>query len=98
MEDYRTVKLSRRERQIMDIVYQRGRASVADVLKDLLTRQVTPQFGHSCEFLRRRVISSTKKKDDVTSTVRRNPANRLDVLHSNKFFRHFLINPLRKRS
>ena len=27
--------LSRRERQIMDIVYQRGEASVADVLKDL---------------------------------------------------------------
>ena len=35
MEDYGTVKLSRRERQIMDIVYQRGRASVADVLEDL---------------------------------------------------------------
>ena len=35
MEDYRTIKLSRRERQIMDIVYQHGRASVADVLKDL---------------------------------------------------------------
>ncbi len=35
MEDYRTVKLSRRERQIMDIVYQHGRASVADVLEDL---------------------------------------------------------------
>ena len=27
--------LSRRERQIMDIVYRRGRASVADVLKNL---------------------------------------------------------------
>ena len=35
MEDYGTVKLSRRERQIMDVVYQRGRVSVADVLKDL---------------------------------------------------------------
>ncbi|MCY4569619.1 MAG: BlaI/MecI/CopY family transcriptional regulator [Candidatus Poribacteria bacterium] len=35
MEDYGTVKLSRREQQIMDIVYQRGRVSVADVLKDL---------------------------------------------------------------
>ena len=35
MEDYGTVKLSRRERQIMDIVYQRGRVSVADVLEDL---------------------------------------------------------------
>ena len=35
MEDYGTVKLSRRERQIMNIVYQRGRVSVADVLKDL---------------------------------------------------------------
>ena len=35
MEDYGPVKLSRRERQIMDIVYQRGRVSVADVLKDL---------------------------------------------------------------
>ena len=35
MEDDRAVKLSRRERQIMDIVYQRGRVSVADVLKDL---------------------------------------------------------------
>lgn len=35
MEDYQAVKLSRRERQIMDIVYQRGRASVADVLEDL---------------------------------------------------------------
>ena len=35
MEDYGTGKLSRRERQIMDIVYQRGRASVADVLEDL---------------------------------------------------------------
>ena len=36
MEDYRTVKLSRRERQIMDIIYQRGHASVADVLENLL--------------------------------------------------------------
>jgi predicted transcriptional regulator len=35
MEDYRIVKLSRRERQIMDIVYQRGHVSVADVLEDL---------------------------------------------------------------
>ena len=35
MEDYQTIKLSRRERQIMDIVYQHGRVSVADVLKDL---------------------------------------------------------------
>ncbi|MCY3740941.1 MAG: BlaI/MecI/CopY family transcriptional regulator [Candidatus Poribacteria bacterium] len=35
MENYRTVKLSRRERQIMDIVYQHSRASVSDVLKDL---------------------------------------------------------------
>ena len=35
MEDYGTVKLSWRERQIMDIVYQRGRASVADVLENL---------------------------------------------------------------
>lgn len=35
MEDYQAVKLSRRERQIMDIVYQRERASVADVLEDL---------------------------------------------------------------
>ena len=35
MEDYPTVKLSRRERQIMNIVYQRGHASVADVLADL---------------------------------------------------------------
>lgn len=35
MEDYGTVKLSWRERQIMDIVYQRGCASVVDVLEDL---------------------------------------------------------------
>ncbi len=35
MEDYRIVKLSRRERQIMDVVYQHGHASVADVLADL---------------------------------------------------------------
>ncbi|RKU23647.1 CopY family transcriptional regulator [Candidatus Poribacteria bacterium] len=35
MEDYGAVKLSRRERQIMDIVYQRGHVSVADVLEDL---------------------------------------------------------------
>ena len=35
MQDHRIVKLSRRERQIMNIVYQRGRASVANVLSDL---------------------------------------------------------------
>ncbi len=35
MKDDRAVKLSRRERQIMDIVYQRGSVSVADVHKDL---------------------------------------------------------------
>ena len=35
MEDYGTVKLSRRERQIMNIVYQRGQVSVTDVLNDL---------------------------------------------------------------
>ena len=35
MEDYRIAKLSRRERQIMNIVYQREHVSVADVLEDL---------------------------------------------------------------
>ena len=35
MEDYRIVRLSRRERQIMNIIYQRGSASVADVLAEL---------------------------------------------------------------
>ena len=35
MEDYRIEKLSRRERQIMDIIYQQGQASVADVLEYL---------------------------------------------------------------
>ena len=35
MQDYRIVKLSRRERQIMNIIYQRGHASVAEVLSDL---------------------------------------------------------------
>ena len=35
MEDYRIARLSRRERQIMNIVYERGSASVADVLADL---------------------------------------------------------------
>ena len=35
MEDYRSVKLSRRERQIMDIIYQQSQASVADVLENL---------------------------------------------------------------
>ena len=35
MQDYRIVKLSRRERQIMNIIYQRGHASVANVLDDL---------------------------------------------------------------
>ena len=35
MEDYGTFKLSRRERQIMDIVYQRGRVSVTNGLENL---------------------------------------------------------------
>lgn len=35
MEDYRIVRLSRRERQIMNIIYERGSASVSDVLADL---------------------------------------------------------------
>ncbi len=35
MEDYGTVKLSRRERQIMDIIYQQGQVSAADVLANL---------------------------------------------------------------
>ena len=35
MKDYRTVRLSRRERQIMNIIYERGSASVADVLSEL---------------------------------------------------------------
>ena len=35
MEDSRTLKLSRRERQIMDIIYRHGRMSVADVLENL---------------------------------------------------------------
>ena len=35
MEDYRIVRLSRRERQIMNIIYQCGSASVADVLAEL---------------------------------------------------------------
>lgn len=35
MDDGLYVELSRRERQIMDAVYRRGRATVADVLDDL---------------------------------------------------------------
>jgi len=35
MADDRHARLSRRERQIMDVIYQRGQASVAEVLKDL---------------------------------------------------------------
>ncbi len=35
MEEFRVAELSRRERQLMDIVYQRGHVSVADVLEDL---------------------------------------------------------------
>ena len=35
MEDYRIVRLSRRERQIMNVIYERGSASVSDVLADL---------------------------------------------------------------
>ena len=35
MEDFRITNLSRRERQIMDIVYQHEHVSVADVLEDL---------------------------------------------------------------
>ena len=52
MEDYRTVKLSRRERQIMDIIYQHGQMSVADVLENLpdapsysTVRGVAADFG-----------------------------------------------------
>ena len=37
--------LSRRERQIMDIVYRRGRASVADVLKNLASPLPTQPSG-----------------------------------------------------
>ncbi len=35
MYEFHAAKLSRRERQLMDIVYQRGQVSVADVLEDL---------------------------------------------------------------
>src|SRR5438045_2970365 len=35
MADALTTQLSRRERQIMDVVYRRGRATAADVLADL---------------------------------------------------------------
>ena len=35
MEDYRSIKLSRRERQIMDIIYQQSQVSVADVRENL---------------------------------------------------------------
>jgi predicted transcriptional regulator len=35
MSDTTEVVLSRRERQIMDVVYRRGRASVSEVLADL---------------------------------------------------------------
>ena len=35
MKDSHTLKLSRRERQIMDIIYQHSQASVADVLENL---------------------------------------------------------------
>ena len=35
MADYRAVKLSRRERQLMDIIYEHSQASVADVLENL---------------------------------------------------------------
>ena len=35
MKDYSAASLSRRERQIMNIIYQRGYASVTDVLENL---------------------------------------------------------------
>ena len=98
MEDSRTVKLSRRERQIMDIVYQHGRVSVADVLKYLPDPPSYSTVRALLRILEEKGYLTHQKKADVTSTVRRNHAIWRDVPHSNRFFRRFLIGPLRRRS
>ena len=48
MEDYRIARLSRRERQIMNIVYERGSASVSPMCSQTYqTRPVIPRFVRS---------------------------------------------------
>ena len=58
MQDFRIVKLSRRERQIMNIIYQRGHASVAQVLSDLPD---PPTYSTVRDFGRERACYARKR-------------------------------------
>ena len=63
MEDYRTVKLSRREREIMDIIYQHGQMHPLPMCLKIF--QMSPSYSTVralyCGFWRRRDISPTRK-------------------------------------
>ena len=98
MEDYRTVKLSRRERQIMDIIYQHGQMSVADVLENLPDAPSYSTVRALLRILEEKGHLTHQKMDLATSTVRRNRAIRRDSLRSSKLSRPSSINRSKKRS
>ena len=70
MSQDRADGMSRRERQIMDVVYRLGEATVADVQRELADRRATPRCGRSCASSRRRATSGTRKPARATSTRR----------------------------
>ena len=76
MEDYRTVKLSRRERQIMDVIYQHGQMSVSDVLENLPDAPSYSTVRALLRILEEKGHLTTEKMDLAISIVRRSRAIR----------------------
>ena len=54
--------LSRRERQILDILYAKGSATAAEVQEALPDPRATPRSGPCCGFSRTRATPSTRRK------------------------------------
>ena len=68
--------LSRRERQIMDVLYRDGQATAGEVLAALPDPRATRRSGRCSGSSRTRVTSATSPRAPATSTCRRCPRDR----------------------
>jgi hypothetical protein len=65
-----TERLSRREREMMDIVFRRGKASANEVMEAMADPSGYSAVRATLRILERKACCGTKAKDSVTSTSR----------------------------
>ena len=71
--------LTKRERQIMDVLYRLGRATAAEVMSESMERRAIRPCGPSSGSSSGSVRSGTRKRDCATSTCRPCPGTRASI-------------------